>query len=274
LPLSDAHSYAWSYRSKKETERIHELEKTKEPLPKAPKRKAAASPTFSDLSGSEFDSDEFDSEFDSELDDDLDDSELEAEVSREYEEEEKKRVRKKAKVVVEEDLEGIYEAQGRKRKEKQAEAGEEDKDHAEVGHLPIKLANGEIEQLPGKTRIAIPSGPPDKRKKKQEVESDVETEFSESEGSEDEEDLVERIAGNRGKFGRMGVAEILSSGLDGVPWKERSNRRLAMAKEQIAKIGAEIMSGGELLDMVSTMNSDTAQRITNRDAYPSGPAFG
>jgi nucleolar complex protein 3 len=227
------------------------------------------------MGGSELDEDEFDSEFDSELDDDLDDSELEAEVNREYEEEEKKRVRKKAKVVVEEDLEGLYEAQGRKRKEKQAEAGEEDKDHAEVGHLPIKLANGEIEQLPGKTRIAIPSGPPDKRKKKkQEVESDVETEFSESEGSEDEEDLVERIAGNRGKFGRMGVAEILSSGLDGVPWKERSNRRLAMAKEQIAKIGAEIMSGGELLDMVSTPLSATAQCVTNQNTYRSGPAFG
>ena len=148
------------------------------------------------------------------------------------------------------DLEESYAALGRKRKEKQQEAGEEDKEHAEVGHLPIKLANGEIEQLPGKTRIAIPSGPPDKKKKKQE-ESDVETEFTESEASEDEEDLVERIANARGKFGRMGISEILTSDLAGVQWKERTNRRLAMAKEQIAKIGAEIMSGGELMDMVS-----------------------
>jgi hypothetical protein len=49
----------------------------------------------------------------------------------------------------------------------------------------------------------------------------------------------------------MGVAEILTSDMNSVPWKERTNRRLAMAKEQIAKIGAEIMSGGELIDMVS-----------------------
>jgi hypothetical protein len=49
----------------------------------------------------------------------------------------------------------------------------------------------------------------------------------------------------------MGISEILTADLDGVQWKERTNRRLGMAKEQIAKIGAEIMSGGELIDMVS-----------------------
>lgn len=239
-------------RSKKETERLHELDKTKEPLPKRTKRKAA-SPSFSDMSDAELDTD-FDSELDSELDDDedleLDDSDFEEKVNQEYEEEEKKRVRKKAKVAEVDDLEQSYAALGRKRKDKLEAAGEEDKEHTEVGHLPIKLANGEIEQLPGKTRIAIPSGPPDKKKKKVE-ESDAETEFTESEASEDEEDLVERIANARGRFGRMGISEILTSDLAGVQWKERTNRRLAMAKEQIAKIGAEVMSGGELLDMVS-----------------------
>jgi nucleolar complex protein 3 len=207
---------------------------------------------------------------DSELDDedlDLDDSDLDEKVNQEYEEEEKKRVRKKPKVAEADDLEASYAALGRKRKEKQLEAGEEDKEHTEVGHLPIKLANGEIEQLPGKTRIAIPSGPPDKKKKKQEG-SDVETEFTESEASEDEEDLVERIAGARGKFGRMGISEILTADLDGVQWKERTNRRLGMAKEQIAKIGAEIMSGGELIDMVSynlvSVNSGSIAKLIVR----------
>jgi nucleolar complex protein 3 len=192
---------------------------------------------------------DLESDFDS--DEDLEDSE----ISDMSEPEEAPRARKKAKVVTD-DLEEKYEALERARKEKRADDEEEDKEHTEVGHLPIKLANGDIEQLPGKTRIAVPSGPPDKRKQKKE-ESDEETEYSDSEGSEDEEELLERIAGARGKFGRMGIAEVLTADMDGIPWKQRTNRRLDLAKEQIAKIGAEIMSGGELIDMVSLPNAAT-----------------
>lgn len=253
-------------RSKKETNRIHELEKEKQPLPKPTKRKT--SPTPSEMTPSDLDSEDMDSDISA--DDDLD-SFSEDDLSEDYEEEERRRAKKKARVSDTADLEDKYEALGRKRKEQAKEVEDVDKDHAEVGHLPIKLANGEIEQLPGRTRIAVPSGPPDKRKKQQQASSDEESVLSDSE-SEDEEAQLERLAGAKGKFGRLGIADVLTAEMPGLKGKEKTVQRLAMAKEQIAKIGAEIMSGGELIDMVpllSRLSTFALEKVKTADEQES-----
>jgi nucleolar complex protein 3 len=53
------------------------------------------------------------------------------------------------------------------------------------------------------------------------------------------------MASQKGKFGRMGIAEIVARR----DWKNPD--KLEAAKEQIANIGAEILAGGELIDNVS-----------------------
>jgi nucleolar complex protein 3 len=73
---------------------------------------------------------------------------------------------------------------------------------------------------------------------------DEEEEEEEEEGSDDEKD-AHKMAGQKGRFGRMGIAEIV--GKQG--WKNA--QRLEAAKEQVAALGAEILAGGELIDNVS-----------------------
>ena len=110
----------------------------------------------------------------------------------------------------------------------------------EVGRLPIKLPSGEVQMVAGTTKL------PAQKKKKRPVESESEDEEEEEE-SEDEETQAARMASQKGKFGRMGVAEIV--GKEG--WKNA--QKLDAAKEQMAALGAEILAGGELIDNVSYM---------------------
>ena len=129
----------------------------------------------------------------------------------------------------------------------------------DVGHLPIKLPGGAIQKVEGTTRIAVPEATG--KGKKKPVEEDEETEYTESEdeGSVDAAEERDEMARTRGRFGRMGIADILGNDddVEGLPWKGREKiraaRRLAMAKEQIARVGAEIMAGGELIDNVSRL---------------------
>ena len=119
-----------------------------------------------------------------------------------------------------------------------------DADEAEVGRLPIKLPGGQIQQVEGTTRIALPA-----TKKKVKREATPEEEEEEEGASEDEDSddgrQMARAAMQKGKFGRMGVAEIVTK--EG--WKNA--QKLQAAKEQIAQLGAEILAGGELIDNVS-----------------------
>ena len=114
-----------------------------------------------------------------------------------------------------------------------------DEDTVEVGRLPIKLPSGEVQRVSGSTKIALP---PTKKPRLPTPESVIED-------SEEEEpttaELTARMASQKGKFGRLGVSEIV--GRPG--WKNTD--RLAAAKEQIANVGAEILCGGELVDIVS-----------------------
>ena len=153
----------------------------------------------------------------------------------------------------EDDLEATY-AQRRSAKP----VPKEDENSMDVGHLPIKLPGGAIQQIEGTSRIAVPEAN-GKGKKKPVAEEDEETEYSESEdeGSIGAEEERDEMARTRGRFGRMGIADILANDddVEGLPWKGREKiraaRRLAMAKEQIARVGAEVMAGGELIDNVS-----------------------
>jgi nucleolar complex protein 3 len=147
------------------------------------------------------------------------------------------------------DLETTY---ARRTATKHTQAEEDDK-VADVGHLPIKLPGGVVQHVEGTTRIQIPES---KRPVKVKQESDGETEYSESEAETDVEEEREEMARTKGRFGRMGIADILGDdGAEGLPWrgrdKARAARRLDLAKEQMARIGAEVMAGGELMDNVS-----------------------
>lgn len=157
-------------------------------------------------------------------------------LSESDEDEEEAPQRKKKKKEEEADYEKSARARWNKSPEK------EEEDSVEVGRLPIKLPSGEIQTVQGSTRIALPPS----KKKKVVVESDSEEEpdeETEDEGSDDGVQ-VERLAGKKGRFGRLGVAEIV--GMKGV----KNAERLGYAKEQIAQIGAEILAGGELIDIV------------------------
>ncbi|WVR07636.1 hypothetical protein IAU60_004678 [Kwoniella sp. DSM 27419] len=271
-------------RSVKETKRLHELSKTREPLPKQKrdKLKIPVPTAGSDSEDYDFDSDaEFDSDLKSDLsgsdaeddedmsgsevydsgasldmtdeegDDDSDDEDDEDEdedededlnaafdeISEDEDEEDADVERRKGKKAAKRAEEAEYETAGRARwaaKPKEAES-----DHVEVGRLPIKLPTGEIQMVEGSTKIAVPA--PKKKPAPPPSDTEEEVEESEDEASDDGEQ-AEKMAGQRGKFGRMGVAEIV--GQKG--WKNA--QKLEAAKEMIATLGAEILAGGELVD--------------------------
>lgn len=131
--------------------------------------------------------------------------------------------------------EADYEARARARWQKPKEVQE---DTVEVSHLPIKLPTGEIQHVKGTTKLPAPAKKP--------VKAESESEESEEE-EEDEEsgDEVKKMATVKGRFGRLGVADIVAG-----PYKNRE--KLSIAKEQIARVGAEILAGGELIDNVSS----------------------
>jgi nucleolar complex protein 3 len=250
-------------RSNKEQARIHKVLKAEEPLPKAQRKKStipisAGSDSEDydidslddlDLDGSDLDigsegdsdiegtDDDFDSEGDDSEDDpdlmdayDASDAELDLSEDDDGGIEHEKRKRKRA------EGEADYETSGRTRWVKGAAA---EPDEVEVGRLPIKLPTGEVQMVAGTTKLpAI--------KKKKVVESDTEEE-EEEEPELDEATQAARMASQKGKFGRMGIAEIV--GRPG--WKNAD--KLEAAKEQIATIGAEILAGGELIDNVSSV---------------------
>lgn len=265
-------------RSIKEQKRLHEIVKAKEPIPKAERKKSGVSiPEGSDsedydidslddldmsdddeegdLSGSDIDlgsvggEDDEDEDEDEELgesdfassgdgDDDDDDSDINDVYDEELDlseaddgEVHEKRKRKRA------EGEADYEHSGRTRWVKKE--GEDEADEVEVSRLPIKLPTGEVQMVAGTTKL------PAMKKKKPVEEADVKQEESEEEDV-DEGVQAARMASQKGKFGRMGIAEIV-----GQPgWKNA--QKLEAAKEQIAGIGAEILAGGELIDNVSS----------------------
>jgi nucleolar complex protein 3 len=229
--------------------------KAEEPLPKVQRKKASIpidagsdsedydidSLDDLDLEGSDIDlgsgeelDDEVDEDFDSDSDDDEDDQDLmyaydeELDLDEDDGQEHEKRKRKRA------EGEADYETSGRTRWVKSAKAEPEE---VEVGRLPIKLPTGEVQMVAGSTKL-----PAIKKKKVEESESEEEVEEEEE---LDEATQAARMASQRGKFGRMGIAEIV--GRPG--WKNAD--KLEAAKEQIAGIGAEILAGGELIDNVS-----------------------
>ncbi|WWD19680.1 hypothetical protein CI109_104142 [Kwoniella shandongensis] len=258
-------------RSTKETKRLHELSKNREQMPKQQRAKSGIPipPSASGSSDYEFDSDlGFDSDLQSDygsdedgqgsvsgsepydsgasLDDSDEDDSEQGDLNAAFDEDDlpdgnvegeefEPRHRKKK------EEEADYEMAGRARwaaKALAAKNGEEE--HVEVGRLPIKLPTGEIKMVEGSTRIALP---PSKKKVVQpESESEEEQEESEDEGSDDGAQ-AEKMAGQKGKFGRMGVAEIVGN----KGWKNA--QKLEAAKEQMAALGAEILAGGELVDI-------------------------
>ncbi|KAJ9111503.1 hypothetical protein QFC22_006530 [Naganishia vaughanmartiniae] len=253
-------------RSKKETDRIHALQKSQNPLPK--KRKAKEIELESDLD------DEDVSDWDSEMDDEdlsggdggsddeslLDDSagsdDDEEDDDDDEDEDEQVNLRKrKTRGTDQDNLEASYEAAAKRRSVKATTAQAKQDATAEVGHLPIKLPGGEIQQVAGTTKIEVPVDP---KLKKQQQQDDEETVYSESEdeGEMQAEEEREVMSRTKGRFGRMGIADILSESFDDGDTtggskpkdKERARRRLDLAKEQIARTGAEVMAGGELID--------------------------
>ncbi|OCF61335.1 nucleolar complex protein 3 [Kwoniella mangroviensis CBS 10435] len=267
-------------RSVKETKRLHDLSKSREPLPKQKRQKLKIplpdSAKESDSDDYDFDSDpEFDSDLASDVDGDddddvelgsdddqdgedsvydsgasLDDSDedqddviaefdnLPSEEEAEYDSDTANSKRRKRKAGEEE---ADYETSARNRWAADQKDQKENEDQVEVGRLPIKLPTGEIKMVEGSTKISLP---PSKKKQHPPPPSDSEEEEEESEdeGSDDGEQ-AERMAGLKGKFGRMGVSEIVSQ----KGWK--NTQKLESAKEQMAQLGAEILAGGELVDI-------------------------
>ena len=246
-------------RSVKETKRLHQLAKSREPLPKVQRQKPKL-PSLGSASTGSFDSDpDFDSDLeaadgleddvdedelgDSDVDDDedmVDDDDLSAPAEEAVSESgsEDHRDRRKRKKQANEEAD--YERSGRMRWVAEPAKQKEENDTVEVGRLPIKLPTGEVQNVKGSTKIQLP---PSKKPRL----PTPETEESEEEEVKEEsaEEMTERMAGLKGKFGRMGVAEIV--GRPGM----RLGERVAAAKEQIASTGAEILAGGELVDIVS-----------------------
>nr|XP_018260827.1 nucleolar complex protein 3 [Kwoniella dejecticola CBS 10117]OBR82985.1 nucleolar complex protein 3 [Kwoniella dejecticola CBS 10117] len=262
-------------RSVKETKRLHDLSKTREPLPRVKRQKVKiplpeaqsdsddydfdTDPEFdSDLasdvdmgSGSGIDEDDDDDDDDddggSNEDEDQDDVIAEFDNISEYDEEPedgdaagRDRKRRKGKKEEEADYELNSRTKWTEKATKKEAGGNEDE--VEVGRLPIKLPTGEIRMVEGSTKIALP---PSKKPVKKPVESDDDEEEGEDEEDEESDDgaQAEQMAGQKGKFGRMGIAEIVSE----KKWKNAE--KLAAAKEQMANLGAEILAGGELVDI-------------------------
>ncbi|ORX40518.1 CBF/Mak21 family-domain-containing protein [Kockovaella imperatae] len=221
-------------RSIKETRRLHDLAKSREPLPKQSRIKPKL-PSLGSASTGSFDSD---AEFPSDLEDvsDLesldDDSEVDGldSMSSDSDAVDYRDRRKRKKEANEE---ADYERAGRQRMERSLSV---ESDSVQVSRLPIKLPSGQIQKVEGSTKITLP---PTKKPRPPTPES---TEESEEELEPTTEELTHRMASQKGKFGRLGIAEI--AGRPG--WKNAD--RLAAAKEQIASTGAEILAGGELID--------------------------
>jgi nucleolar complex protein 3 len=253
-------------RTRKETKRIHALEKERDEMPVARKKRAPSVSSIESLSDYDFDSEvelsddeersdvDFGSEGGSDLgEDDEDDEGSEGDsesdqdgLNNEYdglsdlssdEDEEDEAPKRKRRAKSEE---AEYETAGRAR---WTQKEEEEADSVEVGRLPIKLPTGEVQLVEGTTRVALP---PSKKPKKPEPESRPEEEYeSESEGSDDGRDAA-RMAAQPGRFGRLNIGDIVSA-----PWKNA--QRLEAAKEQLAALGAEVLGGGELVDIAPTL---------------------
>lgn len=247
-------------RSIKEQKRLHDIVKAKEPIPKAERKKSGV-PVTAGSDSEDYDIDsvddlELDSGDDSDImlassdmasEDGSDDEGFDSEEYREAYDEEldlseaddgevhEKRKRKRG------EEEADYEQQGGRERWVKKE-NDDEADEVEVGRLPIKLPTGEIQMVAGTTKLpAI--------KKKKVVESDTEDDSEEEEEDLDESAQAARMASQKGKFGKMGIAEIV--GREG--WKNA--QKLEAAKEQIAALGAEILAGGELIDNVSKLVS-------------------
>ncbi|WVQ84650.1 hypothetical protein IAT38_006805 [Cryptococcus sp. DSM 104549] len=248
-------------RSAKETKRLHDISKSNDAIPQ-PKKDKLKIPVRQPGSDSDdvWDSDpEFDSDLQSDIgsDDSLgslgseDDDDDDDDEDMSSDEDQDAVVAAFDDISDDESVDSSHEKRHRKRKEEEAEyevggrsrwtaKPAEEEDSVEVGRLPIKLPTGEVQMVKGSTRIELP---PSKKPKRvvEESEEEIEEE-SEDEGSDDGAQ-AERMAGQKGKFGRMGIAEIV--GMKG--WKNA--QRLEAAKEQVAGLGAEILAGGELVDI-------------------------
>jgi nucleolar complex protein 3 len=196
-------------------------------------------------------------------DEDMSDRSSEEEQDEEDSDEElneRQRARKKTKAATQsvDDLESSYETRRKLQASAQSKgkgkADDEDQGVQEVAHLPIKLANGEIQMVPGTTKIEIPQ----ELRTSSPTPSLSDDDMSGTDLDDvDEEDHMEKLAKQKGRFGRMSVLDVVTyedPNLRNVKGKGvakmRTQQRLAIAKEQIAKTGAEIMAGGELIDNV------------------------
>ncbi|KAL7418527.1 hypothetical protein Q5752_006985 [Cryptotrichosporon argae] len=142
--------------------------------------------------------------------------------------------------------EADYELAGRARWARRGASAEAEADHVEVGRLPIKLPTGEVRAVEGTTRVAVPQSKQEIAAKRAAAVAAERGDASDEDEEEEElelEEEVERMAGQKGRFGRLGVVEIVAMG----------KGRLEAAKEQIAAIGAEILAGGELVDIAPTL---------------------
>ncbi|TXT06003.1 hypothetical protein VHUM_03764 [Vanrija humicola] len=240
-------------RTTKETKRIHANEKSRTSFPTKAK-KAPSVASASDISDYDFDSevefsddeelgagysdddeDEEDGSGDEDEDDEDDDGDDISDISDLDDEDDGVDHPKRKKRADSEEAE--YEMAGRSRWAEKEEEKEED-DMLEVGRLPIKLPTGEVQLVEGSTKFQKPQ--PKKPAQKPVVPE------SESESEDDASDVdaeAERMAAQPGRFGRMGVAEIVAA----KGWK--TAQRLAAVKEQMATIGAEVLGGGELIDV-------------------------
>lgn len=254
-------------RSNKETERLHKLAKRQQPLPKPKKEKTRFPSPGSAGSLSDYDinsDDELsfgDEEF-SDLDDEVlgtddedegddaslgpddiasdsdsgaySDSDSDSDADADADAPRKRKGKQK-------ESEADYELTARSRWAAN-DGSDAEAESAEVGRLPIKLPSGQVQQVEGTTKIALP---PTKQRKKPQPEPVQKEEIVESDNDSDDGRQAKIMATQKGKFGRVGVAEIVSQ--DG--W--RNAQKLEAAKEQIAQLGAEILAGGELIDIVS-----------------------
>lgn len=250
-------------RSKRETARLHTLSKIQNPLPKPSKRRAR-SPSLADTistidshpsqapsSTGTLDDDDLEQDLSgfsdedhseglgSDSDDGLDASDLEGDVDLDIPL--PHQMKKKKKKLDEDDLEAEYERGGRPRKYRKAGHGGEDSSSEEdsqdpnrgstVKRLPIKLPSGEIQRVAGSTKL------PSQLKKP------VVVSESEASESEPEEEVAPEGQGLGRRWGRAAVADVVAI-------KNPAERKRAV-KEQIASLGAEIVSGGEIVDNVS-----------------------
>lgn len=231
-------------RSKKETERLHDLQKAQNPLPKPKARPRAPSPVdtiseidseasprastsqLPDLDDEELDELVFSSDDEDDLED-LDDLDLDIPLPHQV-------ATKKKKKTNSDDEEASYENAEKRRRYVGSDSEDDDPSKgSKVNRLPIKLPTGEIQKVAG-TSIVPPQL---KRPAKPVVESEDEQEEPE------EEDLPEGHGLGK-RWGRMAVADVVSI-------KNPMERKRAV-KEQIASLGAEIVGGGEIVDNVSS----------------------